>query len=52
MGALEYAWEVSFIGEPLGLGRNSEGPVGACGAEVPGGIQEDATGAERGLSWE
>lgn len=41
----------SFFGELLELDRKSEGPVRTYGFEVPGGIQEEPTMAERGLHW-
>lgn len=41
----------SFIEELLKLGRKNEGPLRTCGCEVLGCIQEEPTGAEKGLSW-
>ena len=41
----------SFIEELLKLGRKNEGPFRTCRREVLGGVQEEPSGAERGLSW-
>ena len=41
----------SFIEELLKLGRKNEGPLRTGGCEVLGCIQEEPTGAEKGLSW-